>query len=44
MKNDTLSVCTLIDLLRRLDVISEAQWLEAHNTKWTLLGKPEWVK
>jgi len=38
------SVCNLIDILKRLRVIDNAQWLKAHDLKWTILGKPEWVK
>jgi hypothetical protein len=38
------SLNKLIDMLFRLKVINEAKWLQAHELKWSLLGKPEWIK
>ena len=37
------AVCKLIDMLKHLGIIDEVQWLDAHELKWTILGKPGWV-
>jgi hypothetical protein len=37
------SVTRVVDLLYRLEVNSHKVYMRAHDRKWGLLGKPQWI-